>query len=45
MYAKRMSDGRVYEMDEKGRSLKSDQRMEAKTRSKAGVADQGDRAA
>jgi hypothetical protein len=44
-YAKRTSRGRFKEMDEKGRSLKADRRTRAKTKSKSGYGDRGDRAA
>jgi hypothetical protein len=42
-YAKRTSRGRFKEMDEKGRSLKSDRRTKAKRTVKSGHGDQGDR--
>ena len=42
-YAKRKSTGRFKEMDEKGRSLKTDRRKKAKRSTKAGYGDQGDR--
>ena len=42
-YAKRKSTGRFKEMDEKGRSLKTDRRKKAKKKTKAGYGDQGDR--
>jgi hypothetical protein len=42
-YAKRKSSGRFSEMDEKGRSLKTDRRRRAKTETKSGYGDQGDR--
>jgi hypothetical protein len=45
LYAKRTARGRFREMDEKGRSLKSDRRVKAKTRTKSGYGDRGDRAA
>ena len=44
-YAKRTSRGRFTEMDEQGRSLKADRRTRAKTRTKSGYGDRGDRAA
>ena len=44
-YAKRTGDGRFKELDEKGRSLKGDRRVRAKTRTKSGYGDRGDRAA
>ena len=42
-YAKRKSTGRFKEMDEKGRSLKTDRRRKAKKATKPGYGDQGDR--
>ena len=45
LYAKRTAKGRFKEMDEKGRSLKADRRTKAKTKSKSGYGDRGDRAA
>lgn len=42
-YAKRKSTGRFKEMDEKGRSLKTDRPRKAKKRTKSGYGDQGDR--
>jgi hypothetical protein len=45
LYAKRTSRGRFEEMDEKGRSLAVDRRRRAKTRTKSGYGDRGDRAA
>ena len=42
-YAKRKSTGRFKEMDEKGRSLKTDRRRAAKKTVKSGYGDQGDR--
>jgi len=45
LYAKRTARGRFREMDEKGRSLKSGRRVKAKTRTKSGYGDRGDRAA
>lgn len=44
-YAKRTTRGRFREMDEKGRSLKSDRRRAAKKTVRAGYGDQGDRRA
>ena len=44
-YARRTSAGRFKEMDEKGRSLKADRRTKAKTKTKSGYGDRGDRAA
>jgi hypothetical protein len=43
--AKRTARGQFKEMDEKGRSLKSDRRVKAKTRTKPGYGDRKDRAA
>jgi hypothetical protein len=45
LYARRTNTGRFKEMDEKGRSLKADRRTKAKTRTKSGYGDRGDRAA
>jgi hypothetical protein len=45
LYAKRTGRGRFKEMDEKGRSLKSDRRVKAKTKTKSAYGDRGDRAA
>ena len=42
-YAKRKSTGRFKEMDEKGRSLKTDRPRKAKKATKSGYGDQGDR--
>ena len=42
-YAKRKSTGRFKEMDEKGRSLKTDRRRKARKTTKSGYGDQGDR--
>jgi hypothetical protein len=42
-YAKRTARGQLKEMDEKGRSLKADRRVKAKTR--PGYGDRGDRTA
>jgi hypothetical protein len=44
LYAKRTAKGRFKEMDAKGRSLAADRRRKAKTRTKSGFGDQGDRA-
>ena len=44
-YAKRTARGRFKEMDEKGRSLTADRRRKAKTKTKSGYGDRGDRAA
>jgi hypothetical protein len=44
-YTKRTARGRFKEMDEKGRSLKSDRRTKAKRQTKSGYGDRGDRAA
>jgi hypothetical protein len=44
-YAKRTSRGRFKEMDERGRALAADRRRKAKSRTKAGYGDRGDRAA
>jgi hypothetical protein len=43
MYAKRDARGQFKEMDEVGRSLSSDRRQKAKTTTKRGHGDQGDR--
>jgi hypothetical protein len=43
MFAKRDVQGRFKEMDDVGRSLSADRRTAAKTASKAGHGDQGDR--
>jgi hypothetical protein len=43
MYAKRSTKGRFKEIDEKGRSQKSDRRTKAKRRTKSGYGDKGDR--
>jgi hypothetical protein len=43
MYAKRTARGRFKEMDEKGRSLAADRRKKAKTKTKSGYGDRGDR--
>ena len=43
MYAKRSAKGRFKEIDEKGRSQKSDRRTKAKRRTKSGYGDKGDR--
>ena len=42
-YAKRKTSGRFKEMDEQGRSQKVDRRKKAKTKTKSGYGDQGDR--
>jgi hypothetical protein len=44
-YAKRTSRGRFREMDEKGRSLESDRRVKARTKTSSGYGDRGDRVA
>jgi hypothetical protein len=44
LYAKRTATGRFKEMDAQGRSLAADLRRKAKTRTKSGFGDQGDRA-
>jgi hypothetical protein len=43
MFAKRDVGGQFKEMDDVGRSLATDRRTSAKTASKAGHGDQGDR--
>jgi hypothetical protein len=43
MFAKRDAQGRFKEMDDVGRSLAADRRTAAKTVSKSGHGDQGDR--
>ena len=43
-YAKRTARGRFKQMDEKGRSLNADRRRKAKTKTKSGYGDRGDRA-
>ena len=43
MYAKRTARGRFKEMDEKGRALAADRRKKAKTKTKSGYGDRGDR--
>jgi hypothetical protein len=43
MYAKRSTRGRFKEIDEKGRSQKSDRKTKAKRRTKSGYGDRGDR--
>jgi hypothetical protein len=43
MFAKRDVKGRFREMDDVGRSLSADRRRTAKTESKSGHGDQGDR--
>jgi len=42
-YVRRDSEGRFKESDDVGRSLAADQRQHAKTRSKKGEGDRGDR--
>ena len=42
-FAKRSSKGRFKEMDEQGHSLATNRRRKAKTRSKSGYGDKGDR--
>jgi hypothetical protein len=42
MYAKRNGTGQFTEMDAKGRSLKADRRVKAKTETTSGFGDQGD---
>ena len=44
LYAKRTTKGRFREMDAKSRSLAADRTRKAKTRTKSGFGDQGDRA-
>ena len=43
MFAKRTDKGQFSEMDEVGRSLKSDRRTKAKRKAKSGFGDRGDR--
>jgi hypothetical protein len=43
-YVRRDAKGRFNESDDVGRSMKQDPRQHAKTRSKAGQGDRGDRA-
>jgi hypothetical protein len=43
MYAKRDARGQFREMDDVGRSLSSDRRTKAKTKSRRGFGDRGDR--
>ena len=43
-YARRDRQGQFKEMDEKGRSLATDRRVQAKTVAKKGYGDQGDQA-
>ena len=43
MFAKRTTKGRFKEMDEVGRSQKTDRRKKAKKRTKSGYGDRGDR--
>jgi len=42
-YARRDEQGRFTEMDDVGRSLSQDQKRQAKTKSKPGQGDRGDR--
>jgi len=42
-YAKRRAGGEFKEMDEVGRSQRADRRVKAKTATKSGFGDQGDR--
>jgi hypothetical protein len=44
-FGKRTAKGRFKEMDERGRSLAADRRRRAKSNSKRGYGDRGDRAA
>jgi hypothetical protein len=43
MFAKRRADGTFKEMDDVGRSLTADRRTTARTSTKSGFGDQGDR--
>jgi hypothetical protein len=43
MYGKRDAEGQFREMDDVGRSLSSDRRTKAKTKSRKGFGDRGDR--
>lgn len=43
MYAKRSGKGRFKEMDEVGRSQRTDRKRKAKRKTKSGYGDQGDR--
>ena len=43
MYAKRSARGRFKEIDEKGRSQKSDRKRKAKRKVRSGFGDRGDR--
>ena len=43
MFAKRDARGKFQEMDDVGRSLPSDRRTKAKTKSRKGFGDKGDR--
>jgi hypothetical protein len=43
MFAKRTTKGRFKEIDESGRSLKTDRRKKAKKKAKSGFGDSGDR--
>jgi hypothetical protein len=45
LYAKRTGRGQFKEMDEKGAVSESDRRVKAKTKTKSGYGDRGDRAA
>jgi len=45
LYARRNPRGRFKEIDEKGRSLKTDRRRKANRKVKSGYGDRGDRAA
>jgi hypothetical protein len=42
-FARRTGSGRFKDMDERGRSLTADRRRKAKTRTKSGYGDKGDR--
>jgi hypothetical protein len=44
-HAKRTARGQLKEMDEKGRSLNADRRVKAKTKTRPGYGDRGDRTA
>ena len=44
-FGKRTAKGRFKEMDQRGRSLAADRRRQAKSKSKRGYGDRGDRAA
>jgi hypothetical protein len=43
MFAKRTTKGRFKEIDESGRSLKTDRKKKAKKKAKSGFGDSGDR--